>query len=95
MVREVKDVEVKRESCRYAGFLAPFQPFGTISICAFHLNVSRLSMEIRPGAAQLKVDSLPKHLAGLDSKCSKTSLNRPTMRPTLTGPFREVVGLEC
>ena len=24
---------------------------------------------------------------------SKTSLNRPTMEPTLNGPFREVVGL--
>ena len=26
-------------------------------------------------------------------KYSKTSLNRPTMGPTLIGPFREVVGL--
>ena len=25
--------------------------------------------------------------------CSKTSLNRPTMGPTLSGAFREVVGL--
>ena len=24
---------------------------------------------------------------------SKTSLNRPTMGPTLAGPFREVIGL--
>ena len=26
-------------------------------------------------------------------KYSKTSLNRPTMGPNLTGPFREVIGL--
>ena len=28
-------------------------------------------------------------------KYSKTSQNRPTMGPILTGPFREVVGLGC
>ena len=33
------------------------------------------------------------NLLNVSSKYSKTSLNRPTIGPSLTGPFREVIGL--